>query len=191
MRRLLSGAALLLFSIAVPATFHGTWFLITLWFLIGLAGLIFVVSSDPVRRRWLVYLKHQLDEIEDSPEAQQDPGEVRHLRVEVSAIIEELEHGLDVLNSSPRERDQFFAKHELATEKWKRYGAILAEEGYPEAHKEARRAYREIDAVNRSANRNVVDSAGRPTALLNSDRVRAARAAITDAIEHLQSIPLD
>ena len=51
MQRLLAGAFALLLSIALPATFSGTRFLVVVWVGIGLVGVALIVTSDPVLER--------------------------------------------------------------------------------------------------------------------------------------------
>ena len=62
----------------------------------------------------------------------------------VARISEELEAAEDVLQSHDVER--FFVRHTLAVVQWEKYGDALV--GHPELHREARAAYRAIDAMN-------------------------------------------
>lgn len=76
-------------------------------------------------------------------------------------------------------------KHELAVGKWKEHGEKLVE--LPHLHKRVRTAYIAIDALNnRGIRRHVVLSGGRPTTVMDGDRRREAREAITAAIGALE-----
>lgn len=85
-----------------------------------------------------------------SPEAralEERQGEwIRELRGAAALITEELEHSADVLAGDR----SFFLTYKLAVVRWEEHGHILANHGFADAHREARKAYRLIDQVNRS-----------------------------------------
>ena len=85
MRRFIGGALLLLIGIAVPATFHGTAFLLTVWVLIALGGVALVVTSDPVKRPLLDALRTELQLPAPAHE-----GEKRELRRRLRDVRDEL-----------------------------------------------------------------------------------------------------
>src|SRR5215212_879759 len=66
MRRILAGAFTLLASVALPATFEGTAFLVAMWVLLGLSGAFLILSSEPVKRPILAALRRELG-IETGP----------------------------------------------------------------------------------------------------------------------------
>lgn len=72
------------------------------------------------------------------------------LRVAVAQISEELELHASVLDQDDR---SFFAEHQLAVPRWTEHGQALADHGHLEAHRTVRHAYRLIDDVNRSIER--------------------------------------
>jgi hypothetical protein len=178
MRRATAGALTLIASIAIPATFHGTVFLVVVWLLVGIAGLVLLVTADPVKPRWIGWLRQEL-QIPESPPSRRGPSDAQ---VAVARISEELEAARDVLESA--DADLFFVHHEIATDQWGRYGETLVRT--PTLHQSVRLAYRKIDALNnRGIKRDVVTSRGEKTTLIDADRANEARQAIVEALGEL------
>jgi hypothetical protein len=178
MRRAALGALTLVASIAIPATFHGTVFLVVLWFLVGVAGLVLIASADPVKPKWIGWLRQEL-QISDASTANRGPNDGQ---VAVARISEELEAARDVLESTDAGR--FFANHEIAADQWVRYGETLVRS--PPLHQSVRAAYRKIDALNnRGIRRDVTTSRGERTALIDSGRAEEALQAIREALVEL------
>ena len=151
MRPRIAGGFTLVASITVPATFQGTTFLIVIWLLLGLAGLLLILTSEPVKRRLVDGLRRELRVPDASPTTEAvtaadpnaNPAALRQLAL--SEIAEELEAAEGVLTGPNMAR--FFVDHELATHKWERYGPVLAVND-PVLHKACRTAFRAIDALN-------------------------------------------
>lgn len=116
-------------------------------------------------------------------EALRQTHETKQLRLALSQIAGELEEAQHVLTDG--DAPQFFLNHFLPDERWKQQGNRLIDAGLTELHKTVRAAYREINAMNnRGITRDVV-SRGRPTTLLDGQRVQAARDAVAAALEAL------
>jgi hypothetical protein len=197
-RRAIAGAIPLIASIVIPATFDGSVYLISLWILMFLLGLVLVLTSEPVKKPLVTYLRRELaipnapvqpaptpapaaTRTAEAPAA--NPAEVSRL-LAVNEIAEELEAAGGVLNGP--KRDQFFVSHELAANKRVKYGPVIATTD-PPLHKALRGAYRAMDAVNnRGVRRGLVTSNGQPTTLLDGDLIQEARQAVEEALEAIE-----
>lgn len=157
MRRVILGSIPLIASIAIPATFQGTLYLVALWLLMGLGGLYLLLSADPIKKRWIAALRRDL--ALPTPPATTNGTSTDRLselaaeqQLAIAEVEEELEAAQGVLYGPNRAR--FFVNHELATAKWERYGPVIAATD-PGLHKKLRGAYRAIDAVNNRGSRGV------------------------------------
>jgi hypothetical protein len=178
-RRLIAGSLTVLASIAVPATFHGTLFLIVLWLVIGLAGVALILTSEPVKRPLVAGIRKELG-IDVTQRDGMTDGQ-SGLLVSIARITEELEIAQGVLNEPDR---HFFYNHRLPSAVWQFHGPPLA--GASQVHKAVRAAYRAMDGINRSVK--TVSVRGDLTAVIDESRVPPAKEAIEVAIVALEGL---
>jgi hypothetical protein len=151
------------------------------------------LASAPVAQRNEARARARQLALEAATQAT-DPGVLEkererksELRVAIARISEELEHTRSVLGSSNR---AFFIDYRLATVRWEEYGSELADRGYLDAHKAARKAYRLIDEVNRSASREWDSYGDVAGATIDETKANQARNAISPALAALEGIPV-
>ena len=181
-------------SVALPATFDGTGFLVALWVVLGLTGVALVVSSEPVKKPLLAGLRKELGvgqgadggEKERLALAQlkaQDEADTEGLRIALAQIEEELEYAESIIETMDH---NFFytTAGGIPMRRWDEHGATLAARDRS-LHRAVREAYLRIDELNRNLDRVQYDYDSYREHI-NGDRANAALPPINKALKALE-----
>lgn len=148
MRRLLAGATVFVASVAVPATFHGTAFLIAVWLALALLGAALILTSEPVKRRWVAALARELGSSAPPPPATAAPAPSRAAMFH--ELMDELETTLRRVRSA-QTRGSYRRNFTLPSAEWERHRAQLAREVGNDVRRLVAQAYVEADHVTTAA----------------------------------------
>jgi hypothetical protein len=138
-KKFAAGLVVLALGIAVPATFHGTRFLIVLCAVIAVAGLSLILTSRPVVDRALMWLRRELP-IQPAPAPNEGLVAARVIRGELKNVRAR------VVDALADQDDWWRTLPDLPTTEWKRHGTALAA-GPLGVYDAVRAAYGQVDRV--------------------------------------------